>query len=79
MTDQKPESLDLADLDSIPWHDYVTKPVHIQAVQVGTDIKIDGIPDGDFIIKNPDPIEEHFGGVLHCPREDFLEHYAEVQ
>jgi hypothetical protein len=78
----KPSSSNLpspADVDTLPWRDYVTRPITVQALEVGKDLQIEGIPEGDFIIKNPDPLEQQFGGILHCPREDFLEHYSEVQ
>ena len=62
----------------IPWRRFITKPVEIEAVEIGTDITIPDLPAGDFLIRNPDPIEAMGGNMLHCPREQFMEHYTEV-
>lgn len=64
--------------EQLPWRYFLTKPIPVRAVENGVDIDVDGIPTGDFLIENPDPLDAMEAPILHCPRENFIGHYQEV-
>lgn len=63
--------------EQIPWRLFVTKPLEVEAVEIGVDLNLQGLPEGDFLIRNPDPLND-LGEMIHCPRQEFLEHYTEL-
>jgi hypothetical protein len=69
-------------LDEIPWRKFATKPLKIEAIQLGVDVPSEQFPDlneGDYLVRNPEAGQPEEPDVYYRTKEEFNELYGEVQ
>jgi hypothetical protein len=73
------------EIDEIPWRKFATKPLVVEAVQIGIDVqpaqfeKPYDLEIGDYLVKNPEAGLEGQPDVYYRTKDEFNELYGEVQ